>query len=120
MAQPPAPKRRRVSGPDEADTSQPGGAKPHTLITRKADDILKATRDLHRNLDVYGDVLICACSSDGSEVELTAVSALVAASSRPTTTRDNSSAAPELARYSRKLASLCDIAISAERRSHYY
>jgi hypothetical protein len=83
MAQPPAPKRRRVSGPDEADTSQPGGAKPHTLITRKADDILKATRDLHRNLDVYGDVLICACSSDGSEVELTCVSALVAASSRP-------------------------------------
>lgn len=82
MAAPPAPKRRRLTEAEEAEASEVG-APMRTLIRRKADDVLHSMMSLHAHLETYADVLICARGTDGSEVELMAVSALIAAASRP-------------------------------------
>ena len=81
MSAQPAPKRRRLTGPDD---ETPGDvARPLTLIHRRPEELLRSLQHLHQGLEEYGDVVICAKADNGSEVEFAAVSALVAAASRP-------------------------------------
>ena len=80
MAQPPNPKRRRLTGPEEVGSAD---AVPPTLISRSPVEVKASLQTLYSSLETYGDVVICARAADGSQVEFIAVSALVAAASRP-------------------------------------